>query len=221
MTNKKFYVVWAGHNPGVYDSWDDAQEQIQNFKGAKYKSYTSAAEAAEAYRQGILLDENLSLGNFLTQLSTRIQDSKTATADWHRFPEIDRNGWAVDASCLGNPGVMEYQGVDLATGKRLFRIGPFQGATNNIGEYLAIVHALALLEQRGERRTIYSDSRTGMAWARKGFANTKIAPTAQNKPVRDLIQRANAWLANHSFRVPVLKWDTDRWGEIPADFGRK
>ena len=116
---------------------------------------------------------------------------------------------------------MEYQGVDLATGKRLFRIGPFQGATNNIGEYLAIVHALALLEQRGERRTIYSDSRTGMAWARKGFANTKIAPTAQNKPVRDLIQRANAWLANHSFRVPVLKWDTDRWGEIPADFGRK
>ena len=29
------------------------------------------------------------------------------------------------------------------------------------------------------------------------------------------------WLRTHPFRVPILKWDTQNWGEIPADFGRK
>ena len=218
MKKKKFYVVWAGRNPGVYDDWDDAFEQIDNFKGAKYKSYTSSAEAARAYREGMLLDENLSVGAFLKKLSSAVTPQ---AAHWTSFPEIDRNAWAVDASCMGNPVIMEYQGVDLATGQTIFRIGPFRDATNNIGEYLAIVHALALLEKRGERRTIYSDSRTGMSWVRRGRANTKIKPTEANAQLRELIRRADHWLGSHSFRTPILKWDTERWGEIPADFGRK
>lgn len=218
MSKSKYYVVWAGRHPGVYDNWDDAREQIENFKGARYKSYPSSAEAAIAYRQGMMLDENMSLGAFLRNVS---QSSAPAMPHWTSFPEIDRKALAVDASCLGNPGIMEYQGVDLASGRVIFRIGPFRHATNNIGEYLAIVHALALLEKHGEKRTIYSDSRTGMAWVRRGRANTKLTPTPENEKLRDLIRRADHWLATHSFRVPILKWDTERWGEIPADFGRK
>ncbi|MCM1290498.1 MAG: ribonuclease H family protein [Prevotella sp.] len=215
---KKFYVVWVGRTPGVFDNWDDARESVENYKGARYKAYSSSGEAAEAYRKGLLLDEKINLGAFLRQVS---QEKLSATPDWRGFVEVDRNAWAVDASCMGNPGVMEYQGVDLSTGRVIFRIGPFKDATNNIGEYLAIVHAMALMENRGERHTIYSDSRTGMSWVRRGAANTKLKATAANKEVRELIRRADHWLGSHQFRVPVLKWDTDRWGEIPADFGRK
>lgn len=217
-SHKKYYVVWEGRIPGVYDNWDDAFQQIDRFKGARYKAYSSSAEAAEAYRKGLLMGENVSLGAFLKGVSSA---GKKQQAHWSSFQEIDRNAWAVDASCMGNPGIMEYQCVDLATGRTVFRIGPYPDATNNIGEYLAIVHAMALMEKQGIRRTIYSDSRIGMSWVRKGKANTTLRPTPKNAFVRRLIMRADHWLGTHTFRVPILKWDTDRWGEIPADFHRK
>lgn len=45
--------------------------------------------------------------------------------------------------------------------------------------------------------------------------------TLQNKSVFDLIERAEAWLNANTWQNPILKWDTENWGEIPADFGRK
>lgn len=214
VSKKKFYVVWVGRNPGVYDTWDDARIQIEQFPGARYKGFTSPAEAAEAYRPGA--DETKSLGRLLMGASER-----STASDWSRFPEIDRTAWAVDAACAGNPGLMEYRGVDLASGQQIFHAGPFPQATNNIGEFLAIVHALALMQQRGESHRIYSDSRTGMSWVRNRLAKTKIAPTEANAQVRALIARAETWLRTHAYSAPIEKWDTERWGEIPADFGRK
>lgn len=138
-----------------------------------------------------------------------------------RIPHFE-SALAVDAACSGNPGKMEYQGVQIRNGKRIFHQGPFPDATNNIGEFLAIVHALSFLNAQGFHDTpIYSDSVTGIAWVRNKKANTKIAPTAKNQKLRDLIARAENWLRTHAYRNPVLKWDTDKWGEIPADFGRK
>lgn len=217
MPAKKFYVVWAGHQTGVFDNWEDAKIAVTGFPGARYKSYPTSEEAARAYRRGAAEEDRKDLGALLRNASDKKNQPDTVS----RFPEIDRKGWAVDASCLGNPGVMEYQGVDLATGRTLFRVGPFRQATNNIGEYLAIIHALALMDKLGEYHTLYSDSRTAQGWVRKGRCNTKLAPTEENRPVRDLIMRADHWLATHTLRSPIIKWDTDRWGEIPADFGRK
>ena len=139
----------------------------------------------------------------------------------HLIPHFN-HALAVDAACAGNPGRMEYQGVQVNNGKVIFKMGPYPEATNNIGEFLAIVHALSFLNAKGFPDTpIYSDSVTGMAWVRKKKANTKLAPTARNREIVDLISRAEKWLRTHTYRNPVLKWDTDKWGEIPADFGRK
>ena len=139
----------------------------------------------------------------------------------HRIPHFD-SALAVDAACSGNPGKMEYQGVQVKNGKVIFRHGPFPDATNNIGEFLAIVHALSFLNAHGFPDTpVYSDSVTGMAWVRNKKANTKIAPTARNQALLELVRRAENWLKTHTYRNPVLKWETERWGEIPADFGRK
>lgn len=223
---KKYYVVWRGHNPGVYDDWNDAREQIDNFPNPIYKGFESSAEATEAFRKVVVPEEERNIGAILSRVGTRtyggsVPMPKNGKPDYLTIPEIDINGWAVDASCLGNPGKMEYRGVELMTGREIFRVGPFLDATNNIGEFLAIVHALALMAQKGEWHTIYSDSVSGMAWVRNRKIKTTLLPTHKNEHLFDLISRALNWLNTHSYPTRILKWQTDLWGEIPADFGRK
>lgn len=211
-SGNKYYVVWEGRDPGIYDNWEDASEQVANFPGARYKSFPTQAAAVAAFR-----------GSDAAELRTvlNLMRRPAVSVDYSRFPEIDSTGWAVDASCMGNPGVMEYRGVDLSSGEEIFRVGPFPQGTNNIGEYLAIVHALALMEQRGERHTIYSDSRTAQSWVRARICRTKLPLNGNTARLLSLVKRADTWLSTHSFRAPIRKWETDRWGEIPADFGRK
>lgn len=209
---RKYYVVWVGREPGVYDTWEEAEDQIINFPGAKFKSFPSQSAAIAAFRG----DDAANLRSIIN-LARR----QPVNVDYSSFPEIDTTAWAVDASCMGNPGIMEYQGVEIATGRQIFHAGPFQKGTNNIGEYLAIVHALALMLREGTPRTIYSDSVTAQGWIRAGHARTKLPLTPETAKLLSLVQRADTWLATHTFRAPIRKWQTELWGEIPADFGRK
>ena len=136
-------------------------------------------------------------------------------------PEVRAKAWAVDAACSGNPGRMEYQGVDLQTGARIFHFGPMYG-TNNIGEFLDIVHALALMEQQGIRdKVIYSDSYNAILWVNKKKCKTTLERNAQTERLYQIIARAENCLLTHVIQTPILKWETSKWGEIPADFGRK
>jgi ribonuclease HI len=208
----KYYVVWEGYQPGVYDNWEDAAEQVQNFPGARFKSFNSQIEAVRAFRG----DDSEELKALITHIK-----APAVEINLGQFPEIDRTAWAVDAACAGNPGSMEYRGVELSTGKVIFHAGPFVHGTNNIGEYLAIVHALALMEQRGEAHAIYSDSRTALSWIRRGHSRSQLKVTDDTLPVLNLLSRADRWLATHAFRVKIMKWETEVWGEIPADFARK
>lgn len=135
--------------------------------------------------------------------------------------EVRANAWAVDAACSGNPGPMEYQCVDLQTGYTVFHFGPIHG-TNNIGEFLAIVHALALMDKQGIRdKVIYSDSRNAILWVGKKKCKTTLKRTPQTEQLYQIITRAEAWLRSHPVTTPILKWETSKWGEVPADFGRK
>lgn len=210
---RKFYVVWAGHSPGVYDSWEECKLQTEGFPGARYKSFESQDEAVAAYRGNP--DEYL---NIFRGMSRRTQPIMNYSA----IPEIVPNAIAVDAACSRNPGPVEYRGVDIATGRELFHIGPLEGGSNNMGEFLALVHALAMLTNAGRGDiTIYSDSRTAMSWVRNRKVKTSVAPTAGNQKIRDMVARAERWIQTHNPTNRVLKWDTEKWGEIPADFGRK
>lgn len=216
----KYYVVWSGRQPGVYDNWSDCEEQILNFPGARYKGYSSAAEAAAAFRNGDEGNDPADLGSLLIAAADR-RVPAPQQAPYMSNPDIDQTAWAVDASCQGNPGIMEYRGVDLASGKQIFKVGPFQQGTNNIGEFLAIVHALAEMHRRGEWHNIYSDSKTALAWIRNRQVKTQLKPTEKNARLFELMGRGLAWIRTHSWPVKIMKWQTEIWGEIPADFGRK
>lgn len=126
----------------------------------------------------------------------------------------------VDAACSGNPGKMEYRGIHLPSGKQIFHYGPVYG-TNNIGEFLAIVHALALLKQKGSAIPVYSDSYTARLWVQKKKCKTQLERNAKTETLYKIIERAENWLRNNSYPNEVVKWNTTEWGEIPADFGRK
>ena len=218
---KKYYVVWHGVEPGIYNSWPKCQEQIKGFEGALYKSFDSEEEAEEAYHSSPYLyikQRNSANQPKATQLQNPPSDRTDTVLP---LPlEVKAEALAVDAACSGNPGPMEYRGVYLRTGQEVFRYGPVHG-TNNIGEFLAIVHGLALLKQKGSAMTIYSDSRNAMLWVKNKKCKTKHESTAKTEPLFQLIERAELWLKENTYNIPLLKWETEKWGEIPADFGRK
>lgn len=206
----KFFVVWDGHEPGIYRSWEDCKRQVLHYPEAKYKGFGSESEAREA---------------FLSPYWDYI--GKNAVAKMPTKEQIIQAGLpvkesiAVDAACSGNPGDMEYRGVYTKTSEVLFHQGPFRGGTNNVGEFLALVHGLAFLKQRNSNLPIYTDSKTALAWVKAKKTKTLLERTPENAILFELIERAEKWLKENTFNNDILKWNTEVWGEIPADFGRK
>ena len=204
---RKYYVVWKGNTPGVYDNWEECKKAVEGFQGALYKGFADKASAEAAFAEGFTgFDKTASNKSPLTSNLSPLTSPLS--------PAI-----AVDAACSGNPGKMEYQGVWVDFGSApptvvtLFKSPVFENGTKTIGEFLAIVHALALCWQQG---------------VREKHCKTKLEPNDKNDYLFELIDRAEKWLCDNdnwmkenSLVVPVLKWKTEIWGEIPADYGRK
>ncbi len=213
MQKNKYYVVWSGTQPGVYASWEECEKQVKGVAGAKYKGFPTRAEADAAFAAPAPEYKRVS-----QEPGAKSQDSRLKTLDLRL-----KDCLCVDAACSGNPGKMEYRGVLVTESgiTEIFHRGIFEDATNNIGEFLAIVHGLAYLKKEGSQLPIYSDSRTAQAWVRNKQAKTKLERTEKNAVLFDLIRRAENWLQTNTYTTKILKWDTEHWGEIPADFGRK
>jgi ribonuclease HI len=210
MAKNNFYTVWVGKNPGVYSGWNGCKKEVDGVNGAKYKGFPTRelAEAAFADDPSKYLSKELNAPKKIVCGNPLIGE-----------PLLD--SVSVDAACSGNPGVLEYRGVDTRSGVELFRKGPFPEGTVNIGEFLALVHALAYLKQRGSNWPVYSDSRTALAWLRNRDIKTTLERSAKNAELFDLVDRALKWIRNNTWTNRVIKWETEYWGEIPADFGRK
>ena len=219
---QKYYVVWQGKKPGIYSDWDACRKQVQGVQGAQYKGFDTMAEAEAAIR--------LPYSSIVESGKRKAESGKPSAL------EIDENGMtaikpgtgnapvldalAVDAACSGNPGVMEYQGIYIPTRTRVFHYRAEKG-TNNIGEFLAIVHGLSYLKKHRLNQIIYSDSANAISWVRQKVCKSKLVEDASTAELWDYIHRAENWLRTNSYTTEIRKWDTDSWGEIPADFGRK
>ncbi len=203
-------MVWFGNPAGIFDSWKECQLSIKGVSGAQYKSFLTFTEAKKAFNKEY------------ADYKGKTTKKKTLTKE-----QLEKIGVpnlytiAVDAASSGNPGKMEYRGVDTQTHKQLFHQGPFLQGTNNIGEFLALVHGLAYLKKNNSDRNIYSDSKIAIGWVKKKKCNTKLKQKSKNKKVFELVTRAENWLKNNTYKTTIIKWETKAWGEIPADFGRK
>lgn len=207
----KFYVVWKGHHTGVFDSWDACKSQVNNVQGAQYKSFETFEEAKSAFK----MPYEASIGK------SKEKPQGLSKAKLLKIGQPNLNSIAVDAAVKGNPGLMEYQGVDTSTKKVLFKQGPFEEGTNNIGEFLALVHGLAYLKQHKSELILYSDSKIAINWVKQKQCKTKLEESPKNKVIFNLVRRAILWLNNNEYKTTIVKWETKAWGEIPADYGRK
>ena len=207
---QKYYVVWFGNPAGIVDSWKECQRAIKDVKGAQYKSFLTFEEAKKAFRN-----------EYKDYIGINTKKKKISKEELIKIGEPNLYTISVDAASSGNPGIMEYRGVDTQTHQQLFHQGPFQQGTNNVGEFLALVHGLAFLKQKNSDRKIYSDSKIAIAWIKRKKCNTKLKKTLKNKKIFDLILRAENWLKTNTYKTIIIKWETKAWGEIPADFGRK
>jgi ribonuclease HI len=206
----RYYVVWIGAKPGIYPDWAACQKQINGYPGAKYKGFKTHPLASEAYKNGPKEYWGKEVvGSNLTKEQKQIIGNPIS------------NSVAVDAAWNTFTLEMEYQGIMVATGEQIFHEGPFKDATNNVGEFLAIVHALAFLKKNNSTLPIYSDSRNAIGWVINKRHKSNLKPTEKNKKVFELLNRAEQWLQSNSYPNKILKWETKAWGENPADFGRK
>jgi ribonuclease HI len=225
MAKQKYYVVWIGRKPGIYTSWTTCQEQINKFDDAKFKSYETKAAAEEAYKagwkkswgQGKPSNSGSKSGSGPTGgVSSSRQSTGNASAE-----EIDYNSISVDVGTSGNPGPVEYKGVDTQTGEIIFTKGPIKRGTNNLGEFLAIVHGLAYLQKMGSDKTVYSDSVNAIKWVKQRAVSSTLPRDESTQEIWELVDRAINWLRTNKYNNKVVKWQTKQWGEIKADYGRK
>jgi ribonuclease HI len=201
-----FYVVWKGVKTGIFSSWEECKEQVVGYEDAKYKGFSSHKEAEIAFK-----------GKYETFLTYKIGNKQVVDKSIRPvYKSI-----CVDAACSGNPGKMEYRGVWTDTGKQIFLSKVFKYGTNNIGEFLAIVHALALCKSKGWNYNIFSDSINAILWLKQKKCKTKLVQNADSQELFEIIRRAEIWLADNEYDNQTIKWQTEIWGEIPADFGRK
>ncbi len=226
MANKKqkYYVVWQGKKPGIYTDWDACKEQVVGVQGAQYKGFDSMAEAEAAIKLPYSSVVKVESGERRVESGkpsalTIDENGMTAVKPGTANPPV-LDALAVDAACSGNPGVMEYQGIYIPTRTRVFHYRAEKG-TNNIGECLAIVHGLSYLKKHRLNQIIYSDSVNAISWVRQKVCKSKLVEDASTAELWDYIHRAENWLRTNSYTTEIRKWDTDHWGEIPADFGRK
>ena len=214
----KFYVVWQGREAGIYDSWADCEAQVKGV-AAKYKGFATRAEAEKAFSEGFEkhISSNRSVNN---RLVASIVNGTISPEDMMQ-QGVKLPALAVDAACSGNPGLMEFRGVIADAGTQVFHRGPYVAGTNNIGEFLALVLGLAYLKKEKLDWALYSDSKTAISWVRQKQCKTKLEWNAKNQDLLLAVRAAEKWLHENTYTTPIYKWDTEHWGEIPADFGRK
>lgn len=206
---KKFYVVRKWKKIWIFDSRNECKDSVNWFSGAKYKWFSSREDAE------IALDE---WWEKYYEVKNVTKKEKVNNKDIPFFAE----SIAVDAACSGNPWEMEYRWIDLQTWEEIFH-EKFKIWTNNIGEFLAIVHWLNYLKDRKDK-VIYSDSRIAISRVNQWKCKTQIKIDEWNldfERILKAIERAEKWLKENWINNKILKWNTEEWWEIPADFGRK
>lgn len=210
MSKKEFFVVWDGKEPGIYRTWSECKQQVHGYAEAKFMGFATEAEARTAM-----------LSPYWDFVGKNAKAKQPSVVDIEKYGLPLMESLSVDAACSGNPGVMEYRGVYTRTGEEVFRQGPFKHGTNNIGEFLALVHGLAFLKQKNSQLPIYTDSETALAWVKAKKSRTRLDKNESTVVLFELLERAEIWLQQNEISTEIFKWETTVWGEIPADFGRK
>ena len=145
-------MVWAGHQPGIYSDWSSAKQQVDGYSGARYKSFSSEAEALAAFGRPATVKSSTAKSS--ARKSAAASSAVTLEADYTFF---------CDGGCEPNPGKAG-SGIAIYRGEQLIQLwyGMFNpNGTNNSAELNALYQSLLLAEKviaQGKGAQIYCDS---------------------------------------------------------------
>lgn len=202
MAKNTHYVVWVGRNTGIFNDWATTEAQVKGFPGAKFKGFPSEDAAKVAYG---------------------MHENKQSTAKANPIP----SGvfLTVDAAFSGKTKILEWRGVLVENGKKteVFRSAAYRGGSANVGEYLALVQGIQYLSNKNMSIPIYSDSLNAQKWIRDKKHSSEAEVSTALKELMDL---SDAYLQAGGYaavknKIKIIDWETSKWGEIAADFGRK
>lgn len=177
MAKQKWYVVWHGHEPGIYTTWAECQRQTKGVSGAKFKSFPSQAEAQAAYANG---GRSSSPGHASAPKAKRTSNGSTPKAGV-TLPPVAVEIFC-DGACEPNPG-------PAGSGLAVYRQGRLDAlyygryteqGTNNTAELHALHEALKLAQEAiaaGESVRIRADSKYAIqcistwaaGWKKRGW----------------------------------------------------
>ena len=194
--NKKYYVVWKGSKPGIYDSWPAAKEQTEGRADAQFMGFPSKAEAQAAYQ------------STYTKALMRRSVNKTPSAHSSHATKINTpmgnhlssnphgyNGTAdiniyCDGACSPNPGksgtgIAIYESINDKTQLTSLWYGLYQAnGTNNTAELNGLLKSFEIAQQyiaQNKKVQVLSDSKYSIdcitkwakGWQAKGWTRGK------------------------------------------------
>ncbi|MCV6587748.1 MAG: ribonuclease H family protein [Marinobacterium sp.] len=142
---KKYYVVWKGRQPSVFNSWLACQRSVDKFPGARFKSFLTLAEAEAAFDKGAPASGRYVSGNYTGAGQVTHKHPKPAEPSTAEF----QLQVYCDGACEPNPG-------EAGSGVAVYREGKLNGlwyglynpqGTNNIAELNALHQALLIARQ--------------------------------------------------------------------------
>jgi len=180
---KKYYVVWAGRETGIFTDWDTCKKQIAKFAGAKHKSFKTLKEAQDAFTRGdsVLIKKT---GN--QAISPITNKSSYPSVKTYTAAEISAMLMDVkiftDGGCEPNPG-------EAGSGIAVYRNNQLDGlwtglyepdSTNNRAELNALNQALRMAQveiRKGSCVAVFCDSKYSIqcitqwavSWEKKGW----------------------------------------------------
>ena len=188
MAKKKYYVVFIGRKPGIYNEWfgaNGAEIQINGFSGARYQGFATLSDAKQAFNQ--------------FRKTNHVQRQKKTSPITERqiqepVPGRTKITMYTDGGCIYNPGPGGY-GVVLIKGKQKKEYsGSYRLTTNNRMELMACIIGLKKIKTASSV-VLYSDSKYVVNGITKGWAKR---------------WQANNWMRNKTDRAE----NVDLWEQL-------
>ena len=197
--SKKYYVVWQGLKPGIYDSWPQAQAQVKGRKDAQFMGFESFEQASQAYAQPYakaLAARNKASGKANTSGKKSSTNSKATIKAKTKAAAIknsaDVNIYS-DGACSPNPGKAG-TGIAIYYGDKLNSLwyGLFEpNGTNNSAELYGLLEAFKMAQHFVKQNLsvqVLSDSKYSIdcitkwasGWRKKGWTRPN------NEPIKNL-----------------------------------
>ena len=201
MPPKKFYAVWAGHKPGIYTTWAEAEKQVKGYPKAGFKSFPTLALAKEAFANGTKTAKEPTQQH--ESLGSSNSTNGTSTSDVDIF---------CDGACNPNPGK---SGTGIAIYKKQQLDQLWYGlhnpsGTNNTAELLGLYHSLMFAKtvvETGQSVAVHCDSKYSIdcitTWAKGWKAKGWKKKSGEIKNL-DIIKPAHALYLEIADKVQVL-----------------